>query len=322
MIKLLKIYAMLLLCSVVNSGCSDSLEVPENKTLIVIPWGPNGGTDNAVQAVMPYLGDDFVIEYMPGESGRTGLSAVYRSNKPVIGAGAPKAIWTRAVMGQWNYLDWEIYTIWRAPPLLSSSKKTSPITVFKNLKEQGNLTVATAGYGSAGHSAMESLTNADRSIRYEQHEHPSGGRAAVDAAAAGKADLTSQLSTEQLLQIEQGNLHPLAVFLDESLTVNGQSVPPVSNFISEPLPDVTSTFALMVPKINRPMVEKMNAIWDSIPTDLEVDGVQWNIKRGVQAQRLISAEVSAAVWSLARHPDAYKIVKKTPQELGIHAPEL
>ncbi|MEM8664584.1 MAG: tripartite tricarboxylate transporter substrate binding protein, partial [Pseudomonadota bacterium] len=250
---------------------------PEKPITIIVPWGAGGATDQVTRVTAGVLedalGQNVVIVNQPGASGSIGKKNA--SEAPRDGytwaAGAPKQLGTYKLLGQWDTWvdDWRLYNTVTNVPLVAVNPNSPYETMadFVAAMKAGEVTIATAGAGSSGHAAAEAL----KGVVGGDYKHVTydGGSPAVVATVSGEAEATTQLASEQAEMVRAGRLRPLAVLADQPLEIDGHgSVPPVTDFVSEPLPILSTAFGIFIPAEGTPpeVIETFDMIWaNAIP---------------------------------------------------------
>ncbi len=186
------------------------------------------------------------------------------------------------------------------------------------------MTIATAGAGSSGHAAAEALKGA---VGGEyKHVTYDGGNPAVVATVAGEAEATTQLASEQAEMVRAGRLRPLAVLADQPLEIEGHgTIPPVTDFVEEDLPILSTAFGIFIPKEGTPpeVIETFDRIWAEVIPNAEPlkqyaleKGALFTPAAGDEARERVWPEVQADAWSF----HAAGRTTMSPEELGIPKP--
>jgi tripartite-type tricarboxylate transporter receptor subunit TctC len=187
-----------------------------------------------------------------------------------------------------------------------------------------DVSVATAGAGSSGHAAVEGIKSA-AGIKYK-HVTYDGGNPAVIATVGGETEVTTQLASEQAEMIRGKRLRPLAVLAGMPLEIEGFGmVPPITDYIKEPLPILSTAFGIFIPKEGTPkeVIDTFDMIWaDVIPNSSELKsyalkkGALFAPASGDAARERVWPEIQADAWSFHSAGRA----KVSPEELGIPKP--
>ena len=254
---------------------------PDRPINLIVPWGAGGGTDRTARAtiavVEEHLGQTIVVVNQPGAAGSVGTQATL--DAPADGytwtAGAVKDLGNYVVQGMLDTTldEWELYLNFAIPNVVAVNVDT-PYETFDDLlaafeANPGEISVATAGVNSAGHTAIELIRNYT-GIEY-QHVTYDGGNPAVIATVGGETEVVTQLSGEQVDMIRAGQLRPLAVLADRPLAMAGVDgeVPPITNWI----PDFESApinFGIFVPSdVPSEVIETLDMIWAEHVADSE-----------------------------------------------------
>jgi len=307
---------------------------PDRPITIIVPWGAGGATDQVTRitagVIEEALGQSVVVVNQPGASGVIGKTSAWEAERDgyTWTAGAPKQLGTYKVLGQWDTWidDWQLYNTVTNVPLVSVNPDSpyQDMNQFIEAMQAGGVTVATAGAGSSGHAAIEALKGVVggnyRHITYD------GGNPAVVATVAGEAESTSQLASEQADMVRGGRLRPLAVLADQPLEIDGYgTIPPVTDFIDEPLPILSTAFGIFLPKEGTPpeVIETLDMIWADVIPESEAlrtyaleRGALFTPAAGDAAREAVWPEIQADAWSF----QAAGRAEVSPEELGIPRP--
>lgn len=307
---------------------------PDRPVTIVVPWGAGGATDQVSRVTAGILedalGQKVVVVNTPGASGSIGKKNVWEADRDgyTWAAGAPKQLGTYKLLGMWDTWvdDWQLYTTVTNVPMVS----VNPDTPYKTMDEllaamkEKKVSVATAGAGSSGHAAIEALKGAT-GLDY-RHVSYDGGNPAIIATVSGEAEVTTQLASEQSEMVRGKRLRPLAVLADTPLEIEGYgTVPPITDFVSQKLPQLATSFGIFVPKEGTPpeVIETMDQIWATrIPQAQELKGYALNRgalftpAAGQAARDQVWPEIQADAWSFQEAGRT----KMSPEELGIPKP--
>ena len=307
---------------------------PEKPITIIVPWGAGGATDQVTRVTATVLeeelGQNVVIVNQPGASGSIGKKNA--SEAPRDGytwaAGAPKQLGTYKLLGQFDTWidDWRLYNTVTNVPLVSVNPDAKYQTMddFVAAMKAGEVTIATAGAGSSGHAAAEAL----KGVVGGDYKHVTydGGNPAVVATVAGEAEATTQLASEQAEMVRAGRLRPLAVLADQPLEIEGHgTVPPVTDFIEEDLPILSTAFGIFIPKEGTPaeVIETFDMIWANVIPDADAlrkyaleKGALFTPAAGDEARDRVWPEIQADAWSF--HSAGRTVM--SPEELNIPKP--
>ena len=184
---------------------------PDKPVTIIVPWAAGGSTDQvtrlAAVEIEKALDQKVVVVNQPGASGSIGTKNALTAAPDgyTWTAGAAKDIGTYAVSGllDTKLTEWRLYL----SVINVSVLGTGTNTAYKDANDlvaamkakPGQVSVATAGINSSGHSAIESFTRA-LGLTYK-HVSYDGGNPAVIATVAGETEITSQLAVEQASMI-------------------------------------------------------------------------------------------------------------------------
>lgn len=316
------------------AGAEDTPWRPDRPITIIVPWAAGGSTDQVTRVLAGELelalGTRIVILNQPGASGSIGKRNVW--NAPHDGytwaAGAPKMLGTYKLVGLFDteITDWRFYLDVVTPTLVGVNPD-SPYQTMADLLEAmrarpGQVTVATAGIGSSGHTAIEAIAQAT-GLTYK-HVSYDGGNPAVIATVAGETEVVTQLSTEQVQMARAGRLRILAVIADTAMTLEGLgTLPPVTDWTG-PLPNTLTHFGIFAPADLPPEVfATFDRIWEEhIATSEAIRayaaerGTVMITDYGEAARVAVAPTVQADAWSLY----AAGRTIASPEEFGIPKP--
>ncbi|WP_205648844.1 Bug family tripartite tricarboxylate transporter substrate binding protein [Acuticoccus kandeliae] len=307
---------------------------PDKPITIIVPWGAGGATDQVTRVTASILeeelGQRVVIVNQPGASGAIGKKNAYEAAHDgyTWAAGAPKQLGTYKLLGQWDTWidDWRLYNTVTNVPLVSVNPDAPYKTMddFVAAMKEGKVTIATAGAGSSGHAAAEALKGAVGGDY--KHVTYDGGNPAIVATVSGEAQATTQLASEQAEMVRAGRLRPLAVLADQPLEIEGfGTVPPVTDFVDEKLPILSTAFGIFIPVEGTPddVIATFDKIWAEVIPNAEPlrkyaleKGALFTPAAGDAAREKVWPEIQADAWSF----DAAGRTKMSPDELNIPKP--
>jgi tripartite-type tricarboxylate transporter receptor subunit TctC len=186
----------------------------------------------------------------------------------------------------------------------------------------GQVSVATAGVGSSGHTAIEAIAQAT-GLRYK-HISYDGGNPAVIATVAGETEVTTQLSVEQIEMARAGRLRILAVVANESVAMAGLgTLEPVTRWTG-PIPDTRTHFGIFAPAdLPADVIETFDRIWEERIMNSEAirdyaaeRGTVMTTEYGDAALDAVRPTVQADAWSLY----AAGRTIASPEDFGIPKP--
>ena len=211
---------------------------PTKPINIIVPWAAGGATDQMIRITAgdleAALGQKIVVLNQPGASGSIGTKNALEAPKDgyTWTSGAPKDLGSYKILGMVDTTvqDWNLY-LHLALPTIVSVPVSSPYKDMKALLEAmkakpGQVSVATAGVNSSGHTAIEQIVAAT-GVKYK-HVTYDGGNPAVIATVAGETEVTTQLSSEQAEMIRGKRLRPLAVVGDKAIEIEGPRLDPAA----------------------------------------------------------------------------------------------
>jgi len=307
---------------------------PERPITIVVPWAAGGSTDQVTRVlageIEAALGETVVVVNQPGASGSIGKKNVWRAAHDgyTWAAGAPKMLGTYKLVGLFDteLENWRSYLDVVTPTLVGVNPDTPYQTMGDLLtamrERPGEVSVATAGVGSSGHTAIEAIAQAAQ-VTYK-HVSYDGGNPAVIATVAGETEVTTQLSTEQIEMARAGRLRVLAVVSDKPVAMAGLgTLEPVTRWTG-PIPDTSTHFGIFAPNDVPPEVfETFDRIWEErIKTSQAIRdyaaerGTVMATDYGDAAIAEVRPTVQADAWSLY----AAGRTIASPEEFGIPKP--
>src|SRR4051794_18909270 len=218
--------ALLLLVLLCLSAAASAQWKPTRPITLIVPWAAGGSTDQVTRVtaaeVEKALGQKVIVVNQPGASGSVGTKNALEAPKDgyTWTAGAAKDLGTYQTLGMLDtkIQDWALYLNVAHISVVG----VNPDTPYKTIGEllaamkakPGQVSIATAGVNSSGHSAIEAIAKA-AGITY-RHVTYDGGNPAVVATVAGETQATTQLAAEQAQMIRGKRIRPLAVVGDKA----------------------------------------------------------------------------------------------------------
>jgi tripartite-type tricarboxylate transporter receptor subunit TctC len=325
---------MLALAAVGFSGAAQAQWKPDKPITIVVPWAAGGSTDQVIRVTAgeleKALGQKIVVVNQAGASGSIGTKNVVEAAKDgyTWASGAAKDIGSYAVSGllDTRLADWRLYLAVVNVSVIG----VNPSTPYKDAAElvaamkakPGQVSVATAGVNSSGHSAVESFTRAV-GVTYK-HVTYDGGNPAVNSTVAGETEVTTQLAVEQANMLRAKRLRALAVLSDMPLELEGVgTIPPVTAAVKGYKPD-PNYFGIFVPKSVPPEVlATLDKVWadviaksDSLRNYAAKNGAQFAPVAGDAAIKAAMPAIQSYAWLLQDSGKA----KISPDKVGIPRP--
>ena len=253
---------------------------PDRPINIIVPWAAGGSTDQVTRVMAAELekalGTNVVVVNQPGASGSIGTANAMNAAKDgyTWAAGAVRDLGTYAVLDMLDTRidDWHLYFGVSNTGVVAVNANT-PYQTFDELltamrDNPGQISVATAGLSSAGHTVIEAIV-ALTGVTY-RHIPYDGGNPAVIATVGGEAEVVTQLAVEEAEMIRAGRLRPLVAYSEQPLTLAGVGdIPPITDWYPEA--QVPSNyFGLWAPKgIPEEVVETMNMVWADVMENSE-----------------------------------------------------
>ncbi len=307
---------------------------PNKPINVIVPWAAGGATDQMIRVTAgdleAALGQKIVVLNQPGASGSIGTKNALEAPKDgyTWTSGAPKDLGSYKIMGMVDTTvqDWHLY-LHLALPTIVSVPANSPHKDMKGLLDAmkarpGQVSIATAGVNSSGHTSIEQIAGAT-GVKYK-HVTYDGGNPAVIATVAGETDVTTQLSSEQSEMIRGKRLRPLAVVGDKAIEIEGYGrIPPLSDFVPGFKVPV-SYFGIFVPRgVPAEVTATLDKIWMDKIAKSEVikkyatsRGALMVVTAGAEAQKIAMPAVSDAAWQKFDAGQA----KISPATIGIPRP--
>ena len=246
-----------------------------NKTIsIIVPWEAGSPVDQVTritaEELRKNLGVRFSISNQIGNSGATGTGNVLNAKKDgytwAAGMTADLATYKLLDMLDTNIKDdWEIFLSLGNAGMVGVNAASRYSTFDQLLADfkanQGQIGVATAGEGSAGHISMD-IIRRYTGINYRLASYDSG-KDAVMAAASGEELVTSQPAAEQAEMIRNGKIRPLAVLWDTDMNLDGFGLIPS---IKKSIPNFSfglNYFGVFIPKgVPKEVIATLTRVWN------------------------------------------------------------
>jgi tripartite-type tricarboxylate transporter receptor subunit TctC len=308
---------------------------PSKPITIIVPWAAGGSTDQVTRVtaaeIEKALGQKVVIVNQPGASGSIGTKNVLEAPRDgyTWTAGAAQDLGTYKVLGMLDTTigDWVLFL----NVANVSTLAVNPGTPYKTAAEfiaglkakPGQVSIATAGVNSSGHTAMEAIAKAT-GTKYK-HVTYDGGNPAVVATVAGETDATTQLTVEEAEMIRGKKLRALAVIGDKPVELDGYgTIEP----LTRTLPDFKAPanyFGIFIPKNVPPeVIATVEKVWrDNIASSKALKdyatsrGAQFAPISGADAQKAVTPAVQANAWMQFDGGKA----KVSPDTIGIARPQ-
>jgi tripartite-type tricarboxylate transporter receptor subunit TctC len=307
---------------------------PEKPITIIVPWAAGGSTDQVTRLtaseIEKALGQKIVVVNQPGASGSIGTKNALEAPKDgyTWTAGAAKDLGTYKVLGMLDTTiqDWVLFLNVANVSTLSvtanSPYKTTAELLDAMKAKPGQISVATAGVNSSGHSAIEAIARA-ANVKYK-HVTYDGGNPAVVATVAGETDSTTQLTVEQAEMIRGKRLRPLAVVGDKPVELDGYgTIEPITKSLPT-FKEPANYFGIFIPKSVPPQViATVDKIWrEQIQNSAALRkyaterGAQFAPAAGADAMKAVMPAVQVNAWQAFDGGKA----KVSPDTLGIARP--
>ncbi|HEY1608250.1 MAG TPA: tripartite tricarboxylate transporter substrate binding protein [Paraburkholderia sp.] len=306
---------------------------PTHPINIIVPWAAGGATDQVTRIeaaeLEKALGQTIVIVNQPGASGSIGTKSVLDAPRDgyTWSAGAVQDLGSYETQGmlKTRLTDWNLFlTVANVPVLAVNSQ--SPYRSAKDLlaamaAKPGQISVATAGITSAGHTAMDLAAGAAK-VTY-RHVAYDGGTPAVIATVAGETVATTQTASEEAGMIRAQRLRPLATISDQPLALDGFGTIPT---LSQTVPGFNAPAnytGIFIPKgVPDDVIRTVEQVWNTSIAHSEVlqkyatsHGALFKPLTGDAAQKASFPAVQANAWMLFKSGKA----KMSPATVGIPA---
>jgi len=308
---------------------------PTKPITIIVPWAAGGSTDQVTRVtaaeIEKALGQKVVIVNQPGASGSIGTKNALEAAKDgyTWTAGAAQDLGTYKVLGMLDtgIGDWALFL----NVANVSTLAVNPSTPYKTAAEfidalkakPGQISVATAGVNSSGHTAMEAIAKAT-GTKYK-HVTYDGGNPAVVATVAGETDATTQLTVEEAEMIRGKKLRALAVVGDKAVELDGYgTIEPLTKTLPS-FKAPANYFGIFIPKSVPPeVIATVEKVWvDNIANSKTLKeyatsrGAQFAPIAGADAQKAVLPAVQANAWMQFDGGKA----KVSPDTVGIARPQ-
>ncbi|HEX7388045.1 MAG TPA: tripartite tricarboxylate transporter substrate binding protein [Castellaniella sp.] len=307
---------------------------PTHPINLIVPWAAGGSTDQvtriAAAELEKMLGQTIVIVNQPGASGAIGTrnALVAAKDGYTWTAGAAQDLGAYQTLGSLDasIKDWHLFLTVANVSVLGVNPqrpwKTAGELIAAMKAKPGEISVATAGVTSAGHSAMDRVVQAT-GVKYKEVTYD-GGNPAVLSTVAGETDLTSQLAVEQADMIRGKRLRPLAVVGNKPLDLEGYgTIPPLSNDVPN-LKAPLNYFGIFIPKgVPDNVIQTLQKIWaEKMPQDAALKkyaatrGAVYDPLYGEAAQKAVFPAVQLNAWNIYESGKG----KVSPDTVGIPKP--
>ncbi|MEN2984662.1 MAG: tripartite tricarboxylate transporter substrate binding protein [Dictyoglomaceae bacterium] len=323
--SILFLFSFLLLISLLTAEWK-----PVKPITIIVPWSAGGSTDLTTRTLASemekYLGQKIVVVNTPGAAGSIGMKNAWDSPHDgyTWAANAVVDVVKYAVLGYFEvtHRDWITFWVIYAPNVIcvrpDSKYKSVKDLVEEMKKRPGEVTVATAGIGSAGHIAIE-LFSIYFNVKY-RHVPYAGGYPAVIATVGGETEVVTQLSMEVAEMLRAGKLRALATLSGRSFTISGYGRIPTIRTWYPDYPETGAYFGIMLPRdtpkevisaVTKAFVK--SAYSDTVKSYAEKNGLIQVCIYGKKAEELNEEVASRICWLLYDQG----IAKISPEKFNI-----
>ena len=307
---------------------------PSKPITLIVPWAAGGSTDQVTRVtaaeIEKALNQKVVILNQPGASGSVGTKNALEAAKDgyTWTAGAAKDLGTYKVLGMLDTSakDWNMYLnvahIAVVGVNADAPYKTMTELIAAMKAKPGQVSVATAGVNSSGHSAIEAIASATGTTY--KHVTYDGGNPAVVATVSGETQVTTQLAAEQTDMIRAKRIRPLAVVGDKPLDIEGfGTVPPLSQFVPG-FKDPINYFGIFVPKgVPAEVTALLDKVWGAqiannaaLKKYAQERGALFAPMHGEEAQKAVFPAIQSYAWTQSAAGKA----KVSPDTVGIPKP--
>ena len=307
---------------------------PSKPITIIVPWAAGGSTDQVTRVtaaeIEKVLNQKVVILNQPGASGSVGTKNALEAAKDgyTWTAGAAKDLGTYKVLGMLDTSakDWNMYLnvahIAVVGVNADAPYKTMTELIAAMKAKPGQVSVATAGVNSSGHSAIEAIASATGTTY--KHVTYDGGNPAVVATVSGETQVKTQLAAEQTDMIRAKRIRPLAVVGDKPLDIEGfGTVPPLSQFLPG-FKDPINYFGIFVPKgVPAEVTAALDKVWGAqiannaaLKKYAQERGALFAPMHGEEAQKAVFPAIQSYAWTQSTAGKA----KVSPDTVGIPKP--
>ena len=307
---------------------------PSKPITIIVPWAAGGSTDQVTRVtaaeIEKALNQKVVILNQPGASGSVGTKNALEAAKDgyTWTAGAAKDLGTYKVLGMLDTsaTDWNMYLNVAHIAVVGVNADTPYKTMTELIEamkaKPGQVSVATAGVNSSGHSAIEAIARATGTTY--KHVTYDGGNPAVVATVSGETQVTTQLAAEQTDMIRAKRIRPLAVVGDKPLDIEGfGTVPPLSQFVPG-FKDPINYFGIFVPKgVPAEVTALLDKVWGAqiannaaLKKYAQERGALFAPMHGEEAQKAVFPAIQSYAWTQSAAGKA----KVSPDTVGIPKP--
>lgn len=308
---------------------------PTKPIAIIVPWSAGGSTDQITRLTADILesklGQKIVIVNQPGASGSVGTNSVLQAPRDgyTWASGVAADLGTYKIQGMLDteIQDWTLF-LTVANIQVFAVNADSPYKTMDDLLKAfkdrpGQIAVGTAGQGSAGHIAIETLRKYT-GIAYK-HVAYDGGDAAVTACVSGEIEVVPQLAGEEVDMLRAGKLRALAVLDSKPFSIEGfeETIPPVTKWIPAFRPG-SNYFGIFLPK-DTPIevVYALGKLWiEVVSKSPEIQayarerGAVFDPSYGETAQKKATGYVQSVAWLYYETGKA----KVSPDTVGIPKP--
>jgi tripartite-type tricarboxylate transporter receptor subunit TctC len=304
---------------------------PTRPITIYIGFAPGGGMDMMgrllADGMRKTLGAALPVVNMTGANGALAMEYVNkqpRDGYTLYGISSATCTFPATGLSKLSYKDFGMIGIVFDNLGTFSVPYDSPIKSTKDLLEglkKGNLTGSNSGIGGMWHVPQLIVVNAlggkFKAVPYE------GGAPAALAAAKKEVDFATSDLSEALTLIKANMLRPLFLFDDKSFTLDGVTIPPITDFlpgIKDKLAAGMGWRALGYPRgIPEDRIRKLiDAFRTAMDSQAVKDFGRKNLlpldgRTGAEADKIYAIATQTQSWLLYDIKEA----KRSPQELGI-----
>jgi len=249
---------------------------PEKPITLIVPRGAGAPLDQVARLcaglLESKLGQRIIVVNQPGLSGSVGTKTVLDALRDgyTWASGSIADIGMYKLQGLLDTVmeDWHMFLCLADLPVFAV-RASSPYREFGALLEAfrqkpGQIAVATAGYASAGHVAIETLRRYAGTLY--RHVPYNDSTTAVNAVISANAEVVSQIAAEESDLMRLGRLRPLAVLDSRPLSIKGlvDPVPPITNWVPGYKPNA-NYFGIFLPReVPEEVLKTLERLWDEV----------------------------------------------------------
>jgi len=324
------VLSLLLIISLISIPILSAEWKPVKPITVIVPWSAGGSTDLTTRTLASemekYLGQKIVVVNTPGAAGSIGMKNAWDSPHDgyTWAANAVVDVVKYPVLGYFDvtHRDWATFWVIYAPNVIcvrpDSKYKSVKDLVEEMKKRPGEVTVASAGVGSAGHLAVE-IFSMYFGIKY-RHVPYAGGAPAVVATVGGETEVVMQLSMEVTPMLRAGKLRALATLGKTSIVISGYGrISSIKTYYPD-YPETGAYFGILIPKdVPKEVLDTVTRVFiksaysDTVKKYADENGLTQVCIYGKKADELNEEIASRLCWLLYDQG----IAKVSPEKFNI-----